>query len=248
MATQHLHATAFRGQRRAWPGLQRAHAPVDLLCPHLPLQRTILPREPRRKRGLGVILVRGLHLVEARDGLHQQLRAGLGEPLGQDGCVLAGANQDRARREHRSVVELLIHLHDRDAGLAVPRQDRVRHRRRAAPARQQRGMHVQHTAARDLEDRGRDDLAVRDDHHQVRCHRAEALPNRGIADALRLIHVKAELHGGDLHRRRCHLHAVAGPVRLRDDERDRMTGGVKGAQRRHGEGSGAGENQLQESS
>jgi len=27
-----------------------------------------------------------------------------------------------------------------------------------------------------------------------------------------------------------------------------MTGGVKGAQRRHGEGSGAGENQLQESS
>jgi len=27
-----------------------------------------------------------------------------------------------------------------------------------------------------------------------------------------------------------------------------MTGGVQGAQRRHGEGSGAGENQLQESS
>jgi hypothetical protein len=38
------------------------------------------------------------------------------------------------------------------------------------------------------------------------------------------------------------------PVRLRDHERELMTGGLQGAQRRHGEGSGAGENQLQESS
>jgi hypothetical protein len=41
---------------------------------------------------------------------------------------------------------------------------------------------------------------------------------------------------------------VAWPVRLRDHERDVMTGGVQGAQRRHGEGGGAGENQLQEGS
>jgi hypothetical protein len=41
---------------------------------------------------------------------------------------------------------------------------------------------------------------------------------------------------------------VARPVRLRDDERDLVTGGVQGAQRRNGEGGGAGENQLQEGS
>jgi hypothetical protein len=41
---------------------------------------------------------------------------------------------------------------------------------------------------------------------------------------------------------------VAWAVRLRDHKQDLMTGGVQGAQRRYGEGSGAGENQLQESS
>ena len=77
---------------------------------------------------------------------------------------------------------------------------------------------------------------------------AQALHNRCIADAVRLKHVETKLDRRDLDRRRRHLHAVAGPVRLRDHERDLMARGVQGAQRRHGEGGGTGENQLQEGS
>ncbi len=40
-------------------------------------------------------------------------------------------------------VQPLLHLHDRNAGLGVARPDRVLYRRRATPARQQRGMDVQ---------------------------------------------------------------------------------------------------------
>jgi hypothetical protein len=41
---------------------------------------------------------------------------------------------------------------------------------------------------------------------------------------------------------------VSGPIGLRYDKRDVMTGGAQGAQRRHGEGGGSGEDELQEGS
>ena len=146
------------------------------------------------------------------------------------------------------MVELLVHLHDRDARLAIPGQDRVRDRRRATPAGKQRRVHIEHAATRDLQDGRRDDLAVRNDDHQVGRQQTNALHNRCLPDAVRLIHIETQFDRSDLHRRRRHLHAVARPIRLRDHERDLMARGVQGAQRRHGEGSGTGENQLQEGS
>ena len=52
-----------------------------------------------------------------------------------------------ANREHRARVELLDDAHDRDAGLAVAGDDGPVHRRRTAPARQERAVHVDHAEA-----------------------------------------------------------------------------------------------------
>jgi hypothetical protein len=82
-----------------------------------------------------VVLLPGLDLVKAGEGLHQQGCAELREPLAQADGILAVPDLRPARREDRAVVELLVHLHDRHPGAPVPSQDGMRDRRRAPPAR-----------------------------------------------------------------------------------------------------------------
>ena len=59
----------------------------------------------------------------------------------------------RAARQHRAGIEARIHLHDRDAGFAVSGEERALDRRRAAPARQQRGVDVERAVRRGVEQR-----------------------------------------------------------------------------------------------
>ena len=71
-------------------------------------------------------------------------------------------------------VEPCVHLHDGDAGLAVAGEDGALDRRRAAPARQQRGMDVEAAEARRLEHRLRQDQAIGRDHRGIEAERGEA--------------------------------------------------------------------------
>ena len=76
-------------------------------------------------------------------------------PAGRAGCRRspAGRSAMRSAQQHRAGIEPLVHLHDGDAGLPVAGEDGALDRRRAAPARQQRGMDVEAAEPRRLQDR-----------------------------------------------------------------------------------------------
>ena len=82
---------------------------------------------------------------ELRLGQHlvQQLDRELGGALVDRRRVVLGADRERALRCDRAGVELLHGLVDRDAGLGVAGHERALDRGGAAPARQQRRVHVQ---------------------------------------------------------------------------------------------------------
>ena len=87
----------------------------------------------------------------------------------------------RPPKQHRPGIEPGLHLHDGDAGFGIAGQDRALDRRRAAPARQQRGVDVDAAEARHVEHRLRQDQAVGGDHHDVGADRAHALLRGRIA-------------------------------------------------------------------
>ncbi len=60
-------------------------------------------------------------------------------------------------------VQFLLYFHEGDAGFRVAGHHRALHRRRAAPARQQRGMDVEAAQAGRLDHRLRQDQSISDD-------------------------------------------------------------------------------------
>jgi hypothetical protein len=62
-----------------------------------------------------------------------------------------GRDRARAGEQHRPGIEAGVHLHDGDAGGVVAGLDRTRNRRRPAPARQQRGVHVEAAVLRNCQ-------------------------------------------------------------------------------------------------
>src|SRR2546426_8203680 len=77
---------------------------------------------------------------------------------------------------------------------------------------------------------------------QVRRQQPQPFHRSRVANLLRLIHRQSQLLRRHLHGRRRHLQApMRRPVRLRDDEQDLMSRGVKRSQRRHGESRRTGE-------
>ena len=79
----------------------------------------------------------------------------------------------RASRRHRAGVEAFLHAHEVDAGLGVAGHDRALHRRRAAPARQQRSVNVEAAEFRRGEHGRRQDETVGGDDRDVRGESAE---------------------------------------------------------------------------
>ena len=71
-------------------------------------------------------------------------------------------------------VEPLLDAHDRDAGLGVAGEMSALDGRRAAPARQKRGMDIEAAEARRFEDRLRQDLPIGDHHADVGVEALEA--------------------------------------------------------------------------
>ena len=106
-------------------------------------------------------------------------------------------------------------------------------RRGAAPARQQRRVHVDHAEPGQVEQRRRQDPAVGRDDGEIRCERAQlrrgtprpsAARAGGRADRARTAAALTGAAASTL------LSAAAGPVRLRDDADDR-DGGDRAARR-----------------
>ena len=83
---------------------------------------------------------------------------------------------DFAGQRHGAGIEALVHLHHHHAGLFVAGHDRPLDRRRAAPARQQRGMAVVAAKPRSVQNLLRQQQAVGDDDRDVGIERAKALP------------------------------------------------------------------------
>jgi hypothetical protein len=145
----------------------------------------------------------------------------------------------------RPGVEALLHLHDRHAGLAIAGQHRALDRRRAAPARQQRGVDVDAAEPRDLEDLPRQDPPVGGDHDDVEVVLAQLGRERPVADLERLQHRHAERRRGLLDRRRHQLApAPRRPVGLADHH-PQVTGLGDRLQARHGEFGGSHEGGAQ---
>ena len=75
----------------------------------------------------------------------QKVGADRDESLAQLPGGLLVVDRRRDAGEHRAGVEALLDLHDADAGLGISGEDRALDRRRAAPARQEREVHVHET-------------------------------------------------------------------------------------------------------
>jgi hypothetical protein len=195
---------------------QRAHGALQLGGRPRRVQRTV--------RGLDLVRVRDARLVllDVRRPLieraHEQVAAEPLEPRGERAVVVVGRDRLGLLQAYGARVQALGHPHDRDAGLGVARHDRPLDGRRAAPARQQRRVHVDHLVA------GQQRLL---DQHAEGAHARHLELGGGdagerlvVVEPLRLDHVEPELASPDRDRRRRELAAAAArPVRPRHHER-----------------------------
>ncbi len=187
-------------------------------------------------RGVGHPLVRlGLGRGTVLENLHQELPAQLGETRGERSVVVVGVYRLGALGEDRPGVELRHRAHDRDAGLRIAGLDGPLHRRRSAPPRQERGVHVEHLVAR--EKRLADERAVGADQNGVRARGVHLTPAVVRAHVVGLRQLDAQLAGGVGHRGALHAPpAAARAVRAADHQRGRVPGGGKACEHRRGEG------------
>ncbi len=171
----------------------------------------------------------------------KHLCAQLGKAVMQLAAGFLRPDRRALLQQHRAGIEPCLHPHQADPGLGIAGLDRPLDRRGAAPAGQQRGMHVPAAVGRNGQHRARQDQAVGDHHHQVRGQCAQRLPGFGAAQRLRLQDRNAAGDGFELDRRSGKAAAATGgPVRLGVDGHDFVVPRGR-AQRRHREFGGAGE-------
>ena len=195
---------------------------VQLRFGHRPrIERAHLVRQHRRRLrpvqpGLGLVdLVRvgdalqrlwmrrqGDRRAQQAERIGQHLRAEFGQAVVQLAAGFVRTDVGVLRQQHRAGIQALLHLHQADAAAGVAGLDRALDRRRTAPARQQRGMHVPTAVQRDVEHRLRQDQAIGHHHHQVGLERTQRLFRNGGPEVFRLQHRDAALHRLPLDRRR----------------------------------------------
>ena len=146
---QHANDLAIPGEPSAGPGIHRPHPPLQRGRGLRPVQSAIRLGQPG---GVG----------HARFGLRPRRRPLVQRAQNQPGTqgaqrvVQFGRGDARAHRyrraqQHRPSIQPLLHAHDGDAAFGVARQHGGVDRRRAPPARQQRGMDVPAAQARRVE-------------------------------------------------------------------------------------------------
>ena len=165
------------------PGVERPDHAFDLGRGARPVDRRLRLREPGGEGGAGLVLRPGLHRagLQGVQGIDERRRAELGEAAGQGAGGVPGGDGAGPRCEDRSGVEARVHPHDRDPGLPVAGEDRMMHRGRAAPAREDRCVDVDAAEPGDGEDRSRQQKAVGRDDQRVEAERGQRARRLGGA-------------------------------------------------------------------
>ena len=181
------------------------------------------------------------------DGLNHGLRAQHGKAVMQAAAGVGGGNRRSHLEQHRAGIQSGFHLHYGDAAFTVTRLHGALDRRRAAPARQQRGMAVDAAQTRGVQHHLRQDQSIGHHNHQVRLQRGQfglcfRRPQGGG-----LVHRNAVLDGQLLDRAGHQLVAAAGrAVRLGVDGDDLMLGAEQGLEVFGGELRGASKDDTHE--
>src|SRR2546426_3715956 len=157
-----------RGERRRRRG-QRTYLALELDRRAAPVETALLALDARREgdaRGGPRDRTQRAGL-EAVDRLADGLRTETCEPLAERAAGVVGRDRRLALEEDVARVHLLGHRHDGDAGHGITRENGPRDRRRAAVARQERGVDVDAPAGRQVEDGARQDLPVGGGHDEA---------------------------------------------------------------------------------
>ena len=155
--------------------------------------------------------------LQISNDFHQQRR-----PQGRQGIVQfsagnAIAHGQFALRVDRPGIQTGIELHDAHAALGVTGQNRTLYRRRAAPARQQRGVNIEASQARQRQHGGGQNEPIGHHHHQLRRPLAQAGELRFARQAQRLSKWQSQLQGALLDRAGVQRAAPpGGTIRLRE--------------------------------
>ena len=243
-------AQALAGHRRLAdrPRVEGAHAPLQLERRTRPVQPRLGLVELGRvgDADLGLGLRRGPQAgAQQAQAVLEHFRAQRGETVVQRAAGLVGGDGCFQRQQHRPGVQALLHLHQAHAGALVAGLDGALDRRGAAPARQQRGVHVPAAIGGDGEHRGRQDQPVGHDDEQVRCERSELLAGLHRPEVLRLVDRDPARQGFELDRGGLQLAAAPGGSVGLGVGRHHLATARRRTQGRHGELRRAGEDQAQ---
>ncbi len=224
------------------PGRVGAQPVADLARGAAPVHAAALAGEPRRVGRPRAVL--GSRLDRSRlqpvEGLDDQPAAHRGEAREQLPRRLLGTDLGLDLEQDGPGVEPLLHQHRGHAGAGLPGGDRGLDRRRAAPAREQRGVQVDAAEPRQPEEVAREDLAEGDDHRDVGLKLRHLRQEVGVADPLRLQDLEPVLAGPARHRRVLELLAAADRARrLGDDAQGAAPRLDQRGERRDGEVGGA---------
>ena len=166
-----------------------------------------------------------------RQGFEQQLAAQRGQALAEAAGVIVRLDGQGTLAEGGAGIHAGIHAHDGDAGFGVAVQQGGLDGGRAAPAGQQRGVHVHTAETRQLQHRRAQDLAESGDNDHIGRPGLKLRHGLGLAQALRLDEGQAQLQRQALDRRRGQDAPAPGrAVGLGDHANDR----VNLCQRPHG--------------
>ena len=166
----------------------------------------------------------------------QKFRTGLCQTVKKFACGLLLTNLGLIGEQHIAGVQTLRHLHGGNACHFIARDDRPLNRSGAAPARQQRTVHVDAAVRRNVKHRLGQQLAVCHYDDNLRCQLAQTRLLVLIFEGIRLENRNIMLECKRFHRR-CSENLLASLrlIRLRVHGADVMSGVDERLQARHGE-------------
>ena len=186
----------------------------------LPADQAAFLLEARRKRGKRMVLGNSVNVSACQTLQRPQkaLRPQDGEPVVEVIVSFARLDGRLFLQEDVSRVDAFVHLHDGNACLFLTPDERPVHGCGSPVLWQQRGVDIDATHGRSVDDLLRQDLAEGDKDHHVGGKPAEDLEELGGPDLFGLMDGQPVPHGRLLHRRGDEaLPSPLGPVGLRDD-------------------------------
>ena len=185
---------------------------------------------------LRIVLRTRRDLIQFDERFGQKFRTGLCQTVKKFACGLLLTDLGLVSQQHIAGVQTFRHLHGGNACHFIARDDCPLNRRRTAPARQQRTVHVDAAVRRDIEHRLGQQLAVSHYDDNLGCQFAQTRLLVLIFEGVRLKNRNIMLECECFHRRSGeNLLAALRLIRLRVYRADVMSGVDERLQARHGE-------------